>query len=1126
MSDAAYADAVASQRLAADPSWNVFVTANAGSGKTKVLVDRIARLLLTGAEPSAFLCITYTKAAAAEMQRRLFERLGEWCVMADDALAAALRDLIGAPLQDPPLAQARALFARALEAPGGVKILTIHAFCERLLRRFPIESGVAPGFDIADDADVADLLERAWRTAADEHNADFDAALNHLGARLGSEGFASLRRALMSRRALIERQGAHGLTAALDAIDARHGETRTPEEVAASIVARFNHGLMQRLIDVLAEGGATEKSSAASLRKIRDLADQPLRALAAYQSAFLTKEYTIRGRGFPTVKTVEREPWISSAIESESEAALASVQALNAAYRRADTRAAFIVAYTLIGVYHRAKMQAGMVDFDDLITAARGLLTTAGQSAWVLYKLDAGLEHILIDEGQDTSPDQWDLLEPVQAEFFAGEGAHAQRTPRTRTVFAVGDPKQSIYGFQGADPKRFQQESMNLTARSSSAGRPATSPTMAMSFRSTPEVLRAVDACLRDADVNAGTAGMFDEMVHTSRRANEQGLVEWWPLVEAPEKQKARAWDAPLDTGRSDAAYARLADAIAQCIKGWISQGHGVWDRGVVRAMRPGDVMALVRSRGTMFQQLLKAFKRAGLPVAGADRLVLSEDLAIQDLLMLARVAIDPHDDLSLACVLKGPFIGLTSDDEDLFPLAFGRVHGESIFDRLRVAPDRFSQARAFVDGLVDRRHQAPFSFFSAALEAMTTDGQSGLSRVLARLGLAARDPIEEFMARALQAGRLGMGDLHAFIHRIENDAAEVKRQVDEVGDAISVMTVHGAKGLERPVVILPQTAEAPKTAPDLGLMFEPDKFVLAASEKGDDAVSAQMRARAQSAAFAEHQRLLYVAMTRARDRLIVCGYESGQRNGAAPNSWHATVERGMRTVAMECDTPLGKGLRLGAAVMAASPAEGVAISQAQPLPDFLLCPIQAVAAPSSERDEPVLSPRRAKRAQLTRGRMIHALLQRLPDVAPAERAQAGLAWLARQQERPDLDAQALLDEALAVLDDPGFAPVFASGSRAEAPILAHLPDGRRIFGIVDRLLITPTTVLVVDYKTDRPPPDDPADAPERILRQMAAYRAALRAALPQRRVKTALIWTLAPRLDVLSDALLDQFES
>lgn len=1113
-----YEKAVGAQRAAADPGASVFVTANAGSGKTKVLVDRIARLLLGGAKPSAFLCITFTKAAAAEMQRRLFERLGAWCVADDAKLTKQLLDL-GEPAPDAArLVTARALFAQALETPGGLRIQTIHGFCERLIARFPLEAGVAPGFEIADDARGGALIALAWAQALVAGGRDFNDALDRFGERLDSQTFEGVVSTLAQRRGALKSfvEGRQGLSSALEAVVRRHGVTRTAEETRADALAQCRWGDAVAAARALSDGSANDQKVSALLAAAIES-----RALEDYREAFITSGGKARGA---TKGTLAKHPFLGPLFAEESERLLRADAELAAIDRADDACAAVVIGAALGGAYEDAKQYAGVLDFEDLIDRANALLNLSDAAPWVLFKLDGGFDHILIDEGQDTSPGQWKLVAPLQNEFFAGAGASLKE----RTVFAVGDVKQSIYSFQGADPAHFVAESQALEARARTSGKTYVGPTLEMSFRSAPEVLRAVDATFEGLPVAAGASG-GDVMRHSARREGEQGRVEWWPLSEAPDVARSKPWDAPLDIETGGSAVSVLCAGVAARVKAWIDNGVAVWEDGAKRAMRPGDVIALVRSRGAIFTQLLRAFKRAGLPVAGADRMTLSAEIAAQDLLTAARVALDPTDDLSLATLLKSPWVGLVDDDADIFPLAHGRAEGVHMIDALRAAPARYATARGFVEDLIAHAHVNPHVFLSRILEAVDMEGRSGWERMIARLGLEARDPAEELLARALACGRDGPATLQHFVHAIENDAAEIKRETDQGVDAIRVMTVHGAKGLEAPVVILADTSGPVKADPPGNLYFTEEGPVMRGAKASDDAVVAAARQAAEDAATYEHRRLLYVAMTRARDRLIVCGHARGNvTGGAAQGSWHLAVEAGLQRLEAEaCETPFGKGLAIGEVDVAPRAIAPLETRATLPAWTRITAPLEG---PAPQRQSPsrlaaphdrIFSPRADGRARFRRGTLIHGLLQRLPDVAPSRRAEAAAGWLKRQDAPPE-EAAAYATEALRVIDDPAFAAVFGPGSRAETPLIATLADGTVVRGVIDRMIVTADEVLVLDFKTDRPPPEAVENTPQRILAQMAAYRAALRLVFPGRAIRSALLWTEAPRLVVLPEPLLD----
>ena len=1126
MSSRALKSADDNQRRAADPAHSVFVTANAGSGKTKVLVDRIARLLLEGSKPSAFLCITYTKAAAAEMQRRLFERLGGWCVADDAKLAEDLKKL---GVANPDLGRARALFAQALETPGGLKIQTIHAFCERLLARFPLEAGVPPGFDIADEARAALLLGQARADAALAADAPAE-AFRRFATKLSGDQLDLLLDRLALRRADFHRFAARnkGEVFAEAELRNRHGVRQSADAFAASALAGVDWNGLRQAAETLNASTANNQKTARRIHAAIDLQDSgaPARAVLDGVLRIALKEDGDPYGALVTASLLAREPWLARVLDPIADLAVSARERLNAIERAEDAAAAMALALMLDRAYERAKQRAGALDFDDLIEHAQQLLGQSDAAPWVLYKLDGGLDHILIDEGQDTSPTQWDLIAPLQEEFFAGAGARAKR----RTVFAVGDPKQSIYGFQGADPDRFLRENQTLSKRAHKAKQSFVAPVLETSFRSTPEVLQAVDATFADKELIAPTPDKYDEVRHLAAREKEGGVVEVWPLAWRPEALPAVPWDAPVDVETGVSVHAILARRIAQRIKEMIDAREGVWDKdgGGLRPMRAGDVLALVRTRGALFRELIKAFKRAGLPVAGADRMTLRDELAVEDCLALMRVALDPADDLALACVLKGPWCNLDDDDADLFPLAYERG-GATLMSRLMASTEaKYAPAQTFVRELLARSGADAFGFLSWALETPHGGGPTGWERVFARLGAETRDPLEELLQRALKPSPHVAATLQRFLRDIELDASQVKRELEAETGSVRVMTVHGAKGLEAPVVILPDCTSEVADKPEEGLIFDSEGGPFYSRRSGDDdAAVRKARAAHEQRMLGEHWRLLYVAMTRARDRLIVCGAQYGNaKAGEAEHCWRMAVQEALQRIgATPCETPFGEGLRLGAPLIADAQVERA--RDATVLPAWAKAPAPGaarveIAAPSrvARIDPALFSPRSDGQKRFRRGRLIHGLLQRLPDVPAQRREAAGLAWLMRQGVG-DAEAAAFVREALRVIGDARFAAIFGPNSRAEAPIVG-VAAGKAVRGVVDRLAVEQDRVIVLDFKTDRPAPDDVDKTPDAYVLQLALYREVLRTIFPARLVSCALLWTEAPRLMELPEARLN----
>ncbi len=1124
------------QQQAADVAASVWVAASAGTGKTKVLTDRVLALMLAGSEPTRILCLTFTKAAAAEMANRLNERLSGWTTLGDGALAEELRALTGAMPDEAALTRARRLFARVLDAPGGMRIETIHAFCQSLLRRFPIEAGVAPHFEVMDERSAAEALAEARETVLAAARADTEglgAALAEVTRHVTEQGFDALMSALALERARLVRALEEGGDAFAAALASALGVPTSASEhgiiAAACAAPGIDEAALRAAAALMLQSGKRDQEAG---RRIDDwLASPTLRAeiFDDYLLAFFTQEGGRRAE-LMTKKLAAKAPALAEALAIEAERLTAVKAARGAAALAAATAALAKLGGAVLAAYERHKEARALLDYDDLVLKSRDLLLRPGVAPWVLFKLDGGLDHILIDEAQDTNPDQWQVVQTLADEFFAGEGARIER----RTVFAVGDAKQSIYSFQRADPAAFLRMREHFAARVAAAEQPWRVVDLDISFRSTDAVLTAVDAVFAHAEAQAGVALDGERIHHTPFRAGHAGLVELWPPVEPDAAAEAQPWELPLEQRRLRAPETRLAQAIAGTVRRWLERGERLPARD--RLVRPGDVMVLVRRRGPFVTELVRAMTQQGVAVAGVDRLLLTDQLAVQDMIALGQFLLLPEDDLTLATVLKGPLCGL--DEEQLFALAHPR-QGTLWSELQRRAGEHLifaTAARQLSDLLARADFAPPYELFAEVLGA-----RGGRRALAARLGDEALDALDEFLSLSLAYERMHGPSLQGFLHWFATGEAEVKRDLEQRGrNEVRVFTVHGAKGLQAPIVFLPDTLQVPQQK--LSLLWTGAGLPLWRAHR--DCVAPlyeRMLADAKARREAEYRRLLYVAMTRAEDRLYICGWRNRQK--PADHCWYHLVERGLAAApgaeAVEIDLGAeawrGKGRRL-VTEQRATPDRRERVTlpgeRAEPLPDWAFVPPKPEPNPPRPlvpsrpvtQDPAARSPLGAEAGEgLLRGRLVHRLLQSLPQLAPEARGAAARRFLALPAHglAPERQAE-LAAETLAVLDHAEFAPLFAPGSEAEVPVVA-LIAGKALAGQIDRLVVTADAVMIVDYKTLRPPPKDDSAVPEAYLEQLAAYRAAIAAIYPGRAVRCALLWTEGPRLMPVSAALLDR---
>ena len=1128
------------QRRASHPQTSVWVSANAGSGKTHALTTRVARLLLAGTDPQRILCLTFTKAAAAEMAGRLYKRLGGWATMPDAELAVELESIEGRAPDKTMLENARKLFARAIETPGGLKIQTIHAFCERLLGRFPLEAGVPPQFEILDERSAGELMDEVRDTVLMRAGAAPDTplghALSHIVARVDELTFGKLLREITGQRSNFARMlarfgGLDGICRAVRA--ALSVEPGVTADGLLAEIANLPDAAMRNVADVLAGGTKTDAGRADLLAAF--LADEARRTerVDDYLAVFLTKEMTPR-KSLITKKLGEQHPAIARALEEEQARIVALVGRMRAVRVAEATEAIMTIAIEILDAFEEAKRARAFFDYDDLIAQTRALLTTSSMAPWVLYKLDGGIDHILVDEAQDTSPEQWDVVARIADEFLSGEGSR----DLVRTIFAVGDEKQSIFSFQGADPARFDEMKRYFEKRVKAADLLWDYVPLTRSFRSVPEVLRAVDRVFELEAARNGLTASGDLDPHIAHRELDAGLVELWELEEPEEGEEASPWDAPLDYMTGEAPMSRLAARIADTIQGWLANEEKLLAKG--RKIRPGDILILVRRRNAFVGEMVRHLKARGVPVAGADRMILTEQMAVMDLMALGRFVLLPEDDLTLATVLKGPLVGL--DEDDLFNLAYGRKG--SLWNALRDkagSDPRYVEAETLLTRLFARAdYEPPYEFFAHVLT-----GEEGRRRLLARLGPDAADPIDEFLSLALEFERNHPPSLEAFLHWLERGAAEIKRDMDQGRDEVRVMTVHGAKGLEAEIVFMPDTCAAPGGAHDPALIAMPplekdgpELLLWPVRKKEEDDVTAAARQFRRDLQAAEYRRLLYVAMTRARDRLYIAGYRGV--NPPPEECWYELARKALLPDAKEVKTSDGRVVwriegeqrrEVEAEEVSsdvAPPALPVWVSKDAPEEPALARPLAPSRLPPEDIAEPaVLSPLAEDGAhRFRRGSLIHRLLQTLPDLEESARHAAAARFLALPahgltgEEREEIE-----NAVFRVLDDPRFASVFAKPSRAEVPVAGTIGfRGRTLLvgGQIDRLCISDDEVIIVDYKTNRPPPTALDQVSEAYLVQMAAYRAVLAQIYPNHVIRCGLLWTDGPSLMDLPAEMLE----
>ena len=1141
------------QQPAVDPAEVVWLSASAGTGKTQVLSARVLRLLLQdGVSPEQILCLTFTKAGATEMAARINTVLARWVRARPEALAADLK-AIGADFGPEAQARARRLFTQVLDCPGGgLRIDTIHAFSQWLLAAFPHEAGLTPGVKAMEDREralllrevLADLLVEAERT----NDTATLGAIADLSIRLGPDAVQTY--LLRCADALEVWTGPGGWQAPMLANVKRliglPSDASTADLPGLCADDVFDVDALQCCRSAYAQWSAKtgQDGHAVIAAWLAAEPEQRLEQLAALHKVLFNKDDTVSNlRSLPK-------------FEEHFEVAAAAVLAASLAVRERQVLLAlaeWLTPALELGrkfalAWDDAKGRAGLIDFDDQIRLAAGLLKTSALAEWIRYKLDRRFDHILVDEAQDTNRAQWQIIDALTGDFFAGAGQHGDKL---RTLFVVGDTKQAIFRFQGTSPEHFAAAKERVKVemagladnqaalRGNVLVRELQDLPLGKSFRTARQVLEFVDMAIDRIDpVNFGLGD--HAVVHEGEE--RPGQVVLWQTVGGKVDDTAAASDNADESGEGwlDRADRQLADRIARQVREWLDHGFALVKEqpaGTARRAGPGDVMVLVRKRKELAGLIVARLHAAGVPVAGVDRLRLAAPLGVRDLIAALRFAAQPLDDLNLACLLTSPLIGWSQ--EQLLEHGY-RPEKVRLWRHLLDARGSLQVAGA-VTQLLDLLRQADFEPPQALLHWLLTGPWQGRRQLTARLGSEVGDPIDELLNAASAFAASEVPSLHTFLRWFEAGEGELKREAGKNAGEVRVMTVHGAKGLQAPIVILADAADNPTPPGRRRTLALPDPAIMAGAEprliplpplaKAEQAGPiAAADAASATADMEEHWRLLYVAMTRAEEALFVAGSLSPREDAPAPDSWYARLHGLFLPDEAEPDPIWGQRWSHGEGPALPLPAPVQRVSELGLLPPWLETPVAAEPRPprplapsalgQDDSSDPPFAPG-SDSAAARRGVLLHKLLERLPEVEPAARAAAAQVWLARAGGEFTAPARAeMIAAALRVLAQPGWAGLFAPGSLAEVPIAATVGE-QLVAGTIDRLLITDQVIRLVDFKTARRPPASLDAVPVAILRQMAAYVAALEVAYPGREIEAAVLYTQVPMLMELPAALL-----
>lgn len=1098
------------QNAAADPYVSVWVEASAGTGKTKVLSDRVLRLLLNKISPAKLLCLTYTKAAAVEMSTRIAARLSRWAVEDEDKLAEDIKSLFADkdfPAKDLRTYQetARTLFALLLDTPGGIKVQTIHSFCQDILKRFPLEAGVSPYFEVLDDQSSAQVLAQIQKDMLSRthvpHSEAFRSALAYLTQNLSEFTFPKVMKSIVDNRVKISQLFDHyqtfdNLCRKLSSLLGIHLND-TALSVTADFMSRIDKEAALLNLQAWNKGGKKDLIKTEKLSKVLQNNFAP-QDYEIYKSIFLTAEGEI-AKQLASKNASAADPCLGDRLFQEAQRVYACEQKLKKIALYQATLSVLTIARELIEAYNTYKKQQAKLDYADLIILTKKLLADSAVANWVLFKLDGGIDHILLDEAQDTSPDQWEIIKSLSGEFFTDD-----TTNHPRTVFVVGDRKQSIYSFQGADPEKFDVMEKYFAAQ---AGTHFKKIDLNVSFRSSEAVLNTVNALFNTPEASAGVVTAGEKIEHLPFRAGEYGRVEIWPLLVADKKVKdphADYWQPPVEMNREISVKTKLAQKIAGKIRQMVSES-----KTTSKPLHFRDFMVLVQRRTGFVDEFIRACKQQNVSISGADRLKLSEQIAVQDLISLGKFLLLPNDDLSLAEVLKSPLFGL--DDDDLIKLCYKRGQAP-LWSRLG---DFASYAHIYrsLQELFDMLDFVrPYELYNHVLTKM-----NGRLKFTQRMGMEIEDSLDEFINLTIAYERQNIPSLQGFISWISAHEIEIKRETEQKDiDAVRLMTVHGSKGLQAPIVFLPDTVHVKSAKREQEILWDTDMAFCPLGSAFYDEKCTQIKLKNHQKAEEEYRRLLYVALTRAEDRLFICGYANTAE--ISQQSWYELSHRCLAQTGIADEDIFYTEVP---EVFAARPtAIEKPVHREEPLGDWLNRPAPSEGAflkpytPSKpqEEDTDSSSPLAESGHFYRRGTIIHRLLQFLTyDGSNTERIihdylnknAADLSLSQRQQ---------ICREVISLLQEENFAQIFGPNSRAEVPIMGRVGE-KIISAQIDRLVILPHKIIIVDFKTNRPAAQNVKETPQVYKNQLATYAQLIGKIYPDKPVETYILWTNEARL-------------
>ncbi len=1007
---------ITEQIRASNPTSNVWVTANAGSGKTKVLTDRILRLCLAGTDIQKILCITFTKTGAAEMQEKLLKTAQKWSESSDAELEIVLDELTGSKPSQQTVLKAKQIFDELLENQAKMNILTIHSFCQSILKRFPMEADIQPFFSVIDELASIKLKKEAWQNVLNKDDSELQEALSEIITYYNSD--SELDKLIKEILQLSD------ISESFDIESSNNEAFKLVEEGFCDY-----EGLMS-LANILSNGEAIK-----NFINDEELADE-------YLKIFLTEKYEFRKKVL-NKKELDNNPWAEDVIISEQMRLLKILENERRGKTLKLREAIFTLSEFINGEYSFLKQKAAFLDYNDLIEKTSYLFNKPDIKPWIMYKLDYTIEHVMVDEAQDTSLNQWQIIRALIDDFFTGD----TNNEIERTLFVVGDEKQSIFSFQGADPLLFADTNIYFENQISNAGRVIEKVPMQMNFRSSQAVLDFVDKIFEDEERRGAVSKLADGIAHKAFNDIE-GKVELLPFISYKAERDNTPWKLPITNEDRDSSYKeQLALQVSNKIKILLSEGG-----------EPSEIMILLRRRdGKFIKELTANLEDAGIPVSGNDRLSIFDNIAVKDLLCLLKVISCKADKLEVATLLKSPIFNYSEHKvRDVI------LSGENIYEAIE------NELEPFVTKALELN---VYEFLNFVLYE-----NEQLKNFISRLGEEVIEPINEFLNFCENYASSEINSIDQFLNFISQAKIDIKKEVKSDVNQVQIMTVHASKGLESKVVIIPDIVVSGSSYKDKLIQGEQGNFYPVISLFGKCASYIEELKDAYKQRDAdEDMRLLYVALTRAKQQLIVCGatYYNNMKEGGWYNVCALTQEP-------ENDDLLDE-------ISYTYEEKDNIIS----LPEHLKQRVSFIADKVSRASSTNFNYSKEASEASSYGTNLHKILEFMPMDKEQVELLLGVNY-----------SQEIYDKALAVYNE--HKNIFDAQSYAELEVSGVI-EGKQINAIIDRLVIRGNEVWIIDYKSNKNVPDG---VPEAYIKQLNTYESLLKGLYEGKDIKKFILWT------------------